>query len=119
MPIIAGIEEAGRGPVIGPMVLAIAVIESSKESVLREMGVRDSKQLSPLKRNAIYKRLKSILKVYKFKIISPREIDDALFSSVNNLNKLEADKTIELVQMVEKTCKIDEIYIDCPSTNTK
>ena len=43
--LIAGVDEAGRGPAIGPMVLAVAVIPSEKEDILHELGARDSKQI--------------------------------------------------------------------------
>ena len=115
---LAGIEEAGRGPVIGPMVMAIALIESNQEQTLRELGVKDSKQLSPKRRESLFKQLKETLPVYKYKIIMPKEIDASLNSGNSNLNWLEADKAVELVKMVTKDMKIDELYIDCPSTNT-
>ncbi|NVM28880.1 MAG: ribonuclease HII [Candidatus Helarchaeota archaeon] len=117
MPIIAGVEEAGRGPVIGPMVMAIAVIDSKNESQLRKIGVKDSKQLTPKRREELFKQLMQVLQVYKFTIIPPKEIDAALNSDTSNLNWLEADKSIELVKLAEKEFKIDEIFIDCPSSN--
>ena len=119
MPIIAGIEEAGRGPVIGPMVMAIAVIEAEKEPELREMGVRDSKQLTPNRRDVLFNQLKGVLHAYKYIIIPPEEIDAALDSEETNLNWLEADKAIELIQIIKKELQADEIFIDCPSTNTE
>lgn len=119
MPIIAGVEEAGRGPVIGPMVMAISVIDAKEEPKLKELGVKDSKKLSPRRRYAIFEQLKSLLNIYNYVIIPPDEIDDALYKQGNNLNRLEADKTIELIQSIQQSLKIDEIYIDCPSTNTK
>lgn len=117
MPIIAGVEEAGRGPVIGPMVMAIAVINSENEADLREMGVKDSKQLTPNRRSILFNQLKEVLRAYKFVIIPPREIDAALDSKTTNLNWLEADKAIELIQLIKKELKMDEIFIDCPSNN--
>ena len=118
MPFIAGIEEAGRGPVIGPMVMAITVIQSANESILREIGVKDSKMLSPIQRTKLFEQLKEVLKIYKFLIISPREIDAALGSKSTNLNWLEADKSVELVNLIPMNIEIDGLYIDCPSTNT-
>jgi len=46
---IAGVDEAGRGSVIGPLVIALAEIPESKLSLLTEIGVKDSKLL---KRNS-------------------------------------------------------------------
>lgn len=117
MPIIAGIEEAGRGPVIGPMVMAIVIIDSEKEQYLREIGVRDSKQLSPKRRESLFEQLTEVLQAYKYVIIPPQEIDAAVESKTTNLNWLEADKSIELVKLVTKDIQLDEIFIDCPSNN--
>ncbi len=117
MPFVAGIEEAGRGPVIGPMVMAITVIESSKEHTLREIGVKDSKQLTPKQRKALFMQLQGFLQAYDYKIIEPKEIDNSLISGNSNLNWLEADISIELVKKITKDIQIDQYYIDCPSTN--
>jgi len=119
MPIIAGIDEAGRGPVIGPLVLAIAAINADQEDSLREIGVKDSKQLSPNRRSILFEQLQTLLLNYKFVIIPPNEIDAAVIAGNTNLNYLEADKMIELVKMMNKETKIDELFIDCPSTNIK
>ncbi|MFX1294202.1 MAG: ribonuclease HII [Promethearchaeota archaeon] len=119
IPILAGIEEAGRGPVIGPMVMAIAVIDSEKESYLREIGVRDSKKLSPKQRTTIFIQLTRILQAHKYVIISPTKIDAAVESKLTNLNWLEADESIELIKMITLSTQIDEFIIDCPSTNIK
>ena len=44
--LIAGVDEAGRGPCVGPMVLAIACIEKKNEQTLSEIGVKDSKRIN-------------------------------------------------------------------------
>jgi len=121
MPVIAGIDEAGRGPVIGPMVIAIAAIEKDKEANLKEMGVKDSKELSPSRRCTLFEELKTLLSNYKFVIIPPNTIDSAVNAGTrnNNLNWLEADKSIELIELMMSETKIDELFIDCPSTNIK
>lgn len=117
MPIIAGIDEAGRGPVIGPMVMAIAVIDSQNELALREMGVKDSKQLAPKQRDVLFDQLQEVLPAYKYVIITPKEIDANVESCDSNLNWLEADKTVELFQLIIKEIHVAELFIDCPSTN--
>ncbi|MHA1132529.1 MAG: ribonuclease HII [Candidatus Helarchaeota archaeon] len=119
MPLIAGIEEAGRGPVIGPMVMAIAVIDSDQESRLREMGVKDSKQLSKKQRERLYNKLIGDLLAYEITVIQPNEIDAALMAKNTNLNWLEADISIKLFQTIEKKRKIAHLFVDCPSTNTQ
>ncbi|MDD1778439.1 MAG: ribonuclease HII [Candidatus Helarchaeota archaeon] len=121
MPVIAGIDEAGRGPVIGPLVLAIAAIDTDKVAILKEMGVKDSKELSPSRRCTLFEELKTLLLNYKFVIIPPSTIDSAVKAAnrTNNLNWLEANKSIELIKLMVEETKIDELFIDCPSTNIK
>ena len=55
--IIAGIDEAGRGPVIGPMVIAGVSVDEKGEKALKELGVKDSKLLSPKKREFFSKKI--------------------------------------------------------------
>ena len=68
---IAGIDEAGRGPLAGPVVAAAVVFEPGK---LIE-GVRDSKQLSEKKREALYQVIVNECLAYGIGIVSPEEID--------------------------------------------
>lgn len=107
---IIGVDEAGRGPVIGPMVMAGAMIEEEDLSKLHSIGVKDSKMLSPNQRESMFSHIKNTVKS-KIIIINPPEIDAAV--SVNKLNYLEADKTAEIINFL----KPDKAYIDCPSTN--
>jgi len=110
--IIAGIEEAGRGPVIGPMVMAICSIEDSKEHLLRKIGVKDSKLLSPLQRKRIFEEIKKLCK-YKIIILLPKEIDLAVENPAINLNGLEARTSAKLINKLEPR----KVILDCPSNN--
>lgn len=114
--LLCGIDEAGRGCIIGPLVICGAVIDDSKLQVLKDLGVKDSKLISPRKRAFLAKELP---KHVKFRIIEvpPSEIDDYVLSDGNdrNLNWLEADKTVELINMLDP----DKAFIDCPSNNVK
>jgi ribonuclease HII len=118
MLFIAGIEEAGRGPVIGPMVMAIAVIDSEQEIHLKEIGVKDSKQVSPKRREILFDQLVEMLHVYKIEIVPPKDIDAVLEARNSNLNQLEADISIKLAKSLEEKVQISRIILDCPSTNT-
>ncbi|MDK2850042.1 MAG: ribonuclease [Candidatus Woesearchaeota archaeon] len=120
--IIAGIDEAGRGPLIGPLVLAIAVADSNAESLLTKLGVKDSKKLTKKTRERIFEQLKKTLIFFDYKIIFPAEIDFAVNSKEYNLNWLEADATAFLINKAVKSLNpkgkiIEEVYIDLPSTN--
>ncbi|HLD05078.1 MAG TPA: ribonuclease HII [Candidatus Nanoarchaeia archaeon] len=112
MVLIAGIDEAGRGPVIGPLVIAITVIDQEQEGKLRELGVRDSKLLSPKQRESMFGPVSKLCK-HEILIIEPKEIDAAVESESSNLNWLEADKAILLLNKLRP----DIAFIDCPSNN--
>lgn len=112
---LCGIDEAGRGCIVGPMVLCAAMVESDKEEELRALGVKDSKLLSPQARERIFKELPKYVK-FQIIIVPPSKIDEyVLDASGKNLNWLEADKAVELVNMMSP----DKVLIDCPSPNTK
>lgn len=112
--IIAGIDEAGRGPVIGPMVMAVCTIEESKIHLLDELGVKDSKLLTPERREHLFEKIKELC-THKIIILSPGEIDDALNDRSVNLNRLEGKTIAALVNSIDS----DKCVIDCPSTNIK
>ncbi len=111
--IVAGVEEAGRGPVIGPMVMAICAIDKSKLYLLEEIGVKDSKMLSPKKREALISKIKEICEVNVL-ILSPKIIDGALADPSMNLNWLEAKTSAKLINSVN----CEKAILDCPSANT-
>ncbi|MBN2459867.1 ribonuclease HII [Candidatus Woesearchaeota archaeon] len=112
--IIAGVEEAGRGPVIGPMVMAIACIDSEDEFKLKTLGVKDSKLLTPEQRERLYDAIKDLCKFELIKI-SPEEIDAAVNSEETNLNWLEADNAAIMINKLRP----EKVILDCPSTNLK
>jgi len=111
---LIGIDDAGRGPVIGPMVLAGIIINESEQSTIKDLGAKDSKLLTPKKRKEIKETLE---KSYKFhiEISTPKEIDDS-----SNLNYLEAIKTAKIINKLSFGLKEPvTTIIDCPSTNIK
>ena len=109
---VLGIDEAGRGPVIGPMIAAGVMIEDKKQSLLGD--VKDSKLLAHSKRLELEKQIKQNSK-YHIVEVSPEEIDAALNSKELNLNWLEAHNQAEIINHL----KPDKAIIDCPSTNCK
>ena len=88
---IIGIDDAGRGPVLGPMILAGVLIEEKDNSILQEWGAKDSKLLTPIKRKEVKEK---IIGKYKYHIeqSEPIEIDES-----DNLNYLEAIKAAKIV----------------------
>jgi ribonuclease HII len=112
---ICGIDEAGRGCVIGPLVICGAMIEEDKQENLKNMGVKDSKLLTPLKRERLFEDLQEVVK-FEILIVSPNEIDSYVLSETGeNLNWLEAQKSVEIINRL----KPEKAILDCPSQNTK
>ncbi|MFA6268484.1 MAG: ribonuclease HII [archaeon] len=108
--LIAGIDEAGRGPCFGPMTIGIAVMEKESESPLKELGVKDSKEILPNKRKALIDTVKEHATEHKVLVISPIEINDLM--AQYSLNEIEAMKIADLINGLKKTPEI--IYIDSP-----
>ncbi len=110
--IVCGIDEAGKGPVIGPMIVAGAEMREEDLPKLKEIGAKDSKLLSPKRREEIYRELTKIVK-YKLIKISPREID--YYVKDNRMNEMEALKICEIINDLNP----DKAIIDCPSPNKR
>jgi ribonuclease HII len=111
---VLGIDEAGRGPVIGDMVMAGVMIDEEDESKFGDIGVKDSKLIAPNKRKSLFKEIQKITEKYHIIEVSPKEIDEAVFSKEMNLNKLEAVKSAMIINKL----KPDKAIVDCPSNNT-
>ncbi len=108
--LIAGIDEAGRGPAIGPLVLAVAVIEKRNEDELLKIGVRDSKQLSAKQRNVQFGSIKKALSEFATIHILPEEIDS--LRDRKSLNEIEAMKIGALLNGLKKRPSV--LYVDAP-----
>ena len=114
MVLIVGIDEAGRGPCIGPMVMSGVCFDERKIPELVKLGVKDSKLLTAEKRQELYKKIRALAKDYKTIVVDPEEIDGALEHPSMNLNKLEAVKTADIINFLNP----DEAILDCPQINT-
>ena len=108
---ICGVDDAGRGSMIGPMVIAGISIEKKNIPKLRKLGVRDSKKLSPKKRELLYKEIVKLVDDYHIIRIPPRTIDKYVFE--HNLNHLEAKKMAEVISNLNP----DLSYVDSCDVN--
>jgi ribonuclease HII len=115
MATVAGVEEAGRGPVIGPLVMCGVLVEEKDEAKLKSLGAKDSKLLTPRTRELLFEQIAAMVKQYEVIIVSPQEIDNALRDPNLNLNKLEA---IHSAKILDKL-KPGRALLDCPSNNPK
>jgi ribonuclease HII len=113
--VLLGIDEAGRGPVIGPLVIAGVLISKDDEPKLKSLGVKDSKLLTPLKREKLFDKIIELAKSTRIIIVEPKEIDEIMNSVNLNLNKLEALKSALIINEFNPPT----VILDCPSPNKK
>ena len=71
---IAGVDEAGRGPCAGPLVVAAVILNDPNAQVLKD--VRDSKEVSESKREALFDVIMSVAESVSVIVIPPTEIDE-------------------------------------------
>ena len=109
--IICGVDDAGRGSVLGPLVIAGVSIERTKIKRLSEIGVKDSKQLSPNAREILYKKILAIVDDYCIARISPKIIDQSVRK--NQLNHLEAKYMAKVITKLRP----DSSYVDSCDVN--
>lgn len=89
MVLIAGVDEAGRGCVIGPLVIAAVGVEEKSVQRLVEAGVKDSKRLSPRSRVQIASSIRRIARVVETRRLSASRIDGLRARGVS-MNEIEA-----------------------------
>ena len=116
-----GIDDAGRGPLIGAMLMAGVLVDEDGQKTLKKIGCKDSKMLTRKERENLFDRIKQISKGYHIVATSPTEIDNRTNVGLN-LNRIEAIKTAGIINEILKTMPDSEsefeIVVDCPSPNT-
>ncbi len=103
--LIAGVDEAGRGPLVGPVVAAAVILPKN----YKLEGLNDSKQLSEKKRNEYYKILKQEAVSIGVGIVSAKEIDE--------INILEASRKAMYIALNNLEVKPEYILSDAMSLN--
>ena len=81
--IICGVDDAGRGSMVGPLVIAGVRIDKKNLKKLKSIGVQDSKKLSPKTREILYKKIIEIVDEYYVVRISPKTIDANVFKHLS------------------------------------
>lgn len=110
---ICGIDEAGRGPIFGPLVMCGILINEKDVDKLRQLGVTDSKLLTKELRERLYPEIIGLIKDYRVIKISSKEIDERGKQNMN-LNEIEAHTSAKIIN---ELCP-DKVIVDCPSVNT-
>lgn len=115
-PCQLGIDEAGRGPVLGPMVYGISYVPLSNKQLLVDLGCADSKSLTEEKRDAIFDEICNNEEAmgWAVDVISPNTISNSMNRrSKTSLNEVSMVSAIELAKkVIEAGAQITEIYVD-------
>ena len=112
-----GIDEAGRGPVLGPMIYAAAFWPIRLHNEISKVGFTDSKQLSVIERENYFRTIRKLdgkVMGYELKYIDPEYISNKMLSKVKfNLNEISHSAAIELIQRVlDKGVNLRYCYLD-------
>ena len=99
---IAGVDEVGRGPLIGPVVTACVVLPHN----FKLEGLTDSKKLSEKKRNEFCEYIKQNALAYSIGVVGPEEIDE--------INIYQASKKAMLlaIEDIRKKINVDYVFTD-------
>jgi len=108
---ICGVDEAGKGPVFGPLVIAGVLFEDDSELI--KLNVRDSKKITPKRRTVLADIIKKIAINYEVLIISASDIDD--MRKIMTLNEIEVNAFSKVIGKL----KPDICYVDAADVNEK
>ena len=104
---IAGIDEAGRGPMIGPLVVCGVRVESDKLDKMAKLGIRDSKTLSAKKRDALDNEIRQITSKIEIELVTASEIDSLRAKKVT-LNEIEVRAFVQVAKKLQPAV----LYLD-------
>ncbi len=108
--LVSGVDEAGRGSVIGPLVIAGVSLEEKDLPKLVDIGVKDSKLLSPQKRETLAKQIRELALNCHVVSLSPVEIDRVVETGkrLHRLNRFEAQAMARVITIL----KPEVVYVD-------
>ena len=105
---ICGVDEAGKGPVVGPLVVAAVAVNNAKD--IENLGIKDSKQLTQRKRKELYNRIKAEFN-FAVEIIEPEIVDE--YRKKNKLNELNREAFERLISKLDPNVA----YVDAADVN--
>ncbi|KZT40444.1 ribonuclease H2 subunit A [Sistotremastrum suecicum HHB10207 ss-3] len=115
-PYILGVDEAGRGPVLGPMVYGVAYCPVAWKEELEELGFADSKTLNHAARAGLLDVLSGRPDQlgWSVRVLAPQDIStNMLRRPPQNLNEQSREATLHLINaLLSRGLKISEIYVD-------
>ncbi|MHA1718357.1 MAG: ribonuclease HII [Promethearchaeota archaeon] len=107
--LIAGLDEAGRGPVIGSLVIGCVIFNDKDIHILDEIGVDDSKKISPKKREIIGEKIKKYCEAYDLLEISAEKLNQ-FHNKGLTLNEIEETGFATLLNRIKP--QADVIFLD-------
>lgn len=107
MNFIGGIDEAGRGPLIGPLIICFCFTDRKNDRLLKKTGATDSKILSPKRREEIFEQLKTFCE-FRIQEVTAKDLNKQM--KTESLNDIEARVMAEFV----KNSQNCDIMIDMP-----
>ena len=103
--LIAGVDDAGRGAIIGPLVIAGILVDEAGLRDIETLGVKDSKALKPNRRESLAEKILRLVKDYRIRRVDPAEIDRVVETGkrLHRLNRLEAKVMAEVITHLRPT----------------
>lgn len=127
--VVLGIDEAGRGPVLGPMTYACCFAPLDKHNEIREQGCEDSKQLKDEQRRNILEKITDLTVNEKnglslgwiYEVITPTYISTGMLAPCKyNLNEMSHDSASFLVRSaLDKGVNVTKVFVDTVGTPEK
>ena len=105
---ICGEDEAGKGPVLGPLVVAAVAVDNAKD--IQDLGIKDSKQLTPEKRKELANLIKNKFS-FAIEIIEAERVDE--YRRQNKLNDLNREAFEKLISKLDPNVA----YVDAADVN--
>lgn len=101
--LIAGVDDAGRGPILGPLVIAGVLVDEKDVPRLKDLGVKDSKMLSPQRRDQLAIEIRKLVLKWHVESLSPAEIDKVVETGgkLRRLNRLEAHTMAKVIAVLK------------------
>lgn len=109
---VLGIDEAGRGPVVGSMFIGGFLVDKEDLEELENLGVKDSKKLSDKKRERLRDEIEDVGEVF-LKEFTADDIDD--LREVMSLNEIELKGFADIVDRARP----EEVFMDLPEPNAE
>jgi len=99
--VVGGVDESGRGCLLGPLVVAGVSVTAEGAKALKDLGVRDSKKLSPARRERLYPEIMKVSEMVHWSMITPGEID-FIVTTGKKLHKLNYLEAIHFARVIDK-----------------